>query len=215
MGEARVGGRFVAHDWRKGIEKVMKDARDEYGYDRYNGKANNVDFYYIGDFDTVKNSPRYVPYEIRYKDRKRKQPYTLREFMEIRYEQLSKEQGEVVCLGVEKYSLITTVYREWTFPPREIHKKMLKGIKSPTILVVDDPLNRVVICKGTIVECKREAHEYLRKTFYADDLLIITRKKLITCTGQRKDVAKTSRKTTEKTLVIPYYEYAYYGLAPE
>ena len=211
VGTAFIFGSFVDYDWQNGIKIIQKNAEETYGNDIYNGKENNVDFGFIGNFSDVVKSTRFVPF----KETKRETPLSIREFINIRFEDLRKGNGEIVCFGVEGYNIISTEFYEERFLSQR-QKDVKKRSKKPAVLVREGRnFTLSVIYEGTVAECKKKAHEYLRETKYRDDVYIVSAKKSWLCSCKRKFMKKTSRKTTEKTMVLPLYKYIYYGAAME
>ena len=68
---------------------------------------------------------------------------------------------------------------------------------------------------GTLEEMKKAANLQLRHTNYAKPVYIVTKKKVYICWGDYKEVKTTTRRTDEKTYVMPMYEFRYYGWAAE
>ena len=94
--------------------------------------------------------------------------------------------------------------------------ELLKQTKKPCILLTADGNGRMqLVGGGTLSELKSQAHLLLRKCNYIKTYYIVRKDRYITCNGEIKKQAKTSRKTDDKTLVLELGKYAYLGVAPE
>lgn len=203
MGACGIGGTFKAYDWRDGIRRIKDEAEAEYGYDSYNGAANNVDFSYGGDKSnlTARQLDKYI---------------------DDRMENLYKRSGEVIKVGSAGFNIITTEFIESDRRPAELDwvwnrvLPLLKAAKRPAVLVAcDGNGNPKAYGAGTVSELKQKAHELLRSEYYRRYIYIVKKDKCICCKGKVKQQAKTSRKTDAKTLVIELGLYRYFGWAPE
>ena len=216
MGTGFISGTYKCADYngKYGIRKIQEDAEERYGYDYYNGAANNADFRYIGEFEEVRDSSRFVPWEVR---KNRKKPLSLTEFIQLRYDELNKGLGEIVRLGTAEYHIYKTEFREMRFKPSPRFRDARRGIKAPASLMKEGRhFEPVILFSGTIAECKKKAHEYLRKNLYrTDELYIIGKAKSFDVCYDKKVMKTTKKKSTDTTLVVPVYKFAYYACVPE
>lgn len=199
MGGVAVGGTFVNSDWRQGIQKIQEDAREYYG-DRegYSGAENSCCFKYAGDKS----------------DLTKKQ---LEKFIEDRMDSMYNRDGEVIRIATKGYRLIKTTFKEETMYSANYYKDLFKGTSYTAFLMKESyrPGLLQKIVGGSFEEMKRAANVELRNTNYAQPLYIVTKKKVYMCWGDYKDVKTTTRRTDEKTFVMPMYEFRYYGWAAE
>ncbi len=203
MGACGISGQFKAYDWREGIRRVQEEAQSEYGYDPYNGEANNVSFSYGGDKSNLTQKQ-------------------LSAYIDDRMESLYKREGEVIKVDSVGFTIFTTEFVESTTKPSEVSwawnsvVPLLKGAKRPAILIAFDGYGKPkAYGAGTVAELKQKAHELLRSEFYRRYMYIVKKDKYICCKGKAKQQSKTTRKTDAKTLVVEQGLYRYYGWAPE
>ena len=202
MGGVAVGGTFVSGDWRQGIQKIQDEAREYYGdRDGYSGAENSCCFQYAGDKS----------------DLTKKQ---LEKYIEDRMDRMYNRDGEIVRIGIKGYRLIKTTCKEETMYSANHYKDLFKG--SPfNAYLMEESYKPGLLQKmsgrndGTLEEMKKAANLQLRHTNYAKPVYIVTKKKVYICWGDYKDVKTTTRRTDEKTYVMPMYEFRYYGWAAE
>ena len=199
MGGVAIGGTFVNGDWRIGMKKIQDEAREYYG-DRhgYSGAENSCCFQYAGDKS----------------DLTKKQ---LEQFIEDRMDRMYNRDGEVIKIGTKGYRLIKTTFKEETMYSALHYKDLFKGTSYTAFLMKESyrPGLLQKIKGGSFEDMKKAANMELRHTNYSEPLYIVTKKKIYMCWGDYKDVKTTTRRTDEKTYVMPMYEFRYYGWAAE
>lgn len=201
MGAIDIGGEFKAYDWKSGIKAVQDEAEAYYGYDPYNGAANNVSFSYDGDKSNLSKKE-------------------LEKYERNLLEKLGKRQGVVFKKQSLGFKVITTKYTDTNevvilFSVRQIDN-ILKMYKGPAVLVTTDNNGGILfVANGKIKELKEQAHKLLRKEYYRRNYIILKKdQNHIVCTGVEKSYKTTTKKTDDKHLVLEYNLYGYIGLAP-
>ena len=205
MGACDIGGSFISYDWKSGIERIQEEASYEYGYQEgYSGAANCVGFSYLGDYRGKLKTNKQI-------DR----------FIEDRLENhLYKRDGEVICVENAYVKVFTTQFTEHTGTENRMWRTYIgfSFTTHPATVCTLNNWGRVdTLFAGTISECKTFAHQYLRKNFYSPEVVIVCRraKKLLQAYGKASQYKTTKRVTDDKHLVVPYYKFMYYGIAPE
>lgn len=200
MGSCGIQGKFVAYDWKHGIQIVQNEAEEEYGYnDGYSGAANCVNFHYAGDLSCQTKS-------------------FITKYINNRMNNiLDKREGEVILVGTQGYDIISTNYKEYPYCPTYF-LPYLKNHKRPAVLLrrTENNDSVIVVGEGTIAEMKKLAHNQLRSCNYVNTLFdIIKKDKYICCSANIKRQKNTTKKTDDKYLVLERKEFIYYGWAPE
>lgn len=198
MGACSGSGTFVSIDYNSGIREIQQADEEYYGsQDGYSGATNSCDFRYKGDYsDKFKSNSE------------------IRQFIEKRLESLSNGNGEIVCIGIDSYIIYTTRIAETDYAEfidtGSVYKNRKKG---PAVLIKYDPSVKypITVAEGTISELKKLVHTELRDCKYQYDYYIVGKTKLYYCSYNAKKQRTTQRKTDDKTLVLPVYEYLYYG----
>lgn len=192
MGACNGGGSFEAFDWREGIRNIQDEAESYYGHQEgYSGAANSCSFSYGGDKRGLTKKQ-------------------LDKFIDERMENLGTGDGEVVKVDISGYGIIKTQVQPAGFL-RFDTRELMRGLKRPAILIEDAGYTQRKIAEGTQAELKRKVDSLLRSCNYSKTYYILTRKDSYICSGNIKNVKKTTQKTTEKQLVLPLYKFVYYG----
>ena len=202
MGACNGGGTFIDSNWRRGIALVQEEAEREYGHrDGYSGAPNSCRFMYFGEkFEYGKNT--------------KKAQKDLNDFIDKRMDMLGSGDGEIICIGIEYYGIISTEISETDWAPFDSRYYLKSMKKGPAVLL--EPYDYVgqgmlVIAEGTIADLKKVAHKELRRSKYDKDLYIVGKTKNYVCSGKIKQQKVTKRETDDKVLVLPFYKYLYYG----
>lgn len=201
MGAVSVGGQFKGYDWATGIRAIQEEAAAEYGHqDGYSGAENSCNFSYAGDKSHLKKSE-------------------LNKFINDRLESLYKRSGEVICIGIDEYHIISTRYEEQknTFRHSEFEETRKLAKSKYAVIILSGRWGEDCECifKGTTLsECKNFVHKWLRNNYYKTTAYIVGNKKVIRCDGDVKRCKKTKRVSDDKILVLPVKKFAYYGVAP-
>lgn len=202
MGACNGGGTFIDSNWRRGIVLVQEEAEREYGHQEgYSGAANSCDFSYIGQ-------------KLEFGKNTKKAQKDLDAFIDKRMDMLGSGDGEIICIGIEYYGVISTEISETDWAPFDSRYYLKSMKKGPAVLVepYDYSYNYMrVIAEGTVADLKKRAHAELRKNKYDKDLYIIGKTKTYRCKGKIKQQKVTKRKTDDKVLVLPFYKFVYYG----
>lgn len=196
MGACNIGGTFSAYDWESGIESVQMEDEFEYGHrDGYSGASNSCCFRYIGDKSHLTKKE-------------------LKKYVDERFKKLGTRDGEIIQIGILEYHLLKTKFEESFFNPEQF-RYLFKGQKANALLLGMDMFHQptYIIASGNLVDMKKMAHNKLRGCNYSKEFYILTKQKMYTCTYESKSVKRTTRKSDDKTLILPLYEYAYYGWA--
>lgn len=210
MGACEVMGSYCDYEYSHGINNIQAQLTEEYGTDLYNGTASTVDFGFIGDFESVRKSYRFVGEKAW-----REKLLSENEFIKERMKNLSKRQGEIIRCEIREYHIFTTDIVTYHFPSMRM-KEMRKGVKKPAVLIKEGRFfNYVKLFEGTVADCKKMAHRLLREGLYREEMYIVSRSGVLYCSGNCKKVAKTKRTTNDRTLVVPVYRFRYYGVAAE
>jgi len=192
MGGINGGGKFQAYDWREGIRRIQEEADDYYGHQEgYSGAANSCSFSYVGDKSNLTKKE-------------------LDKFIDERMDRLGNGDGEVIKVGLAGYSIIKTKIE----PARYLNfdtRTLLRGVTRPAILVEYKGNYPRKIAEGTQAELKKKADSLLRSCNYSYPYYLITKKESYICSGNVKNVKKTVQQTNEKQLVLPLYDFIYYG----
>ena len=206
MGSCSVSGSFKDIDWNNGIEKIKRQADAYYGYqDGYSGAENCVNFCFAGNHPELKTSKQ------------------ISKYINKRLDYLNKRDGEVICVGIDEYKIITTKFMEsrqagWHSPA--FYNSVVVKSKSATLVrIYNDGREIEAVAAGTVADMKKKAHECLRKYNYQPnciyEIVCHRAKQIISCDADVKSVKTTKRKTDSKYMVLPVYKYIYYGWAPE
>ena len=96
MGACNGGGTFIDSNWRRGIALVQEEAERENGHrDGYSGAPNSCHFSYYGqNLEFGKNT--------------KKAQKDLDAFIDKRMDVLGSGEGEIICVGIEYYGIIST-----------------------------------------------------------------------------------------------------------
>ena len=199
MGGVPVGGSFISSDWSYGIQKIQDEAFAYYGdRDGYSGGANSCNFRYAGDKSNLSKKQ-------------------IEKFIDDRMESMYNRDGEVIKVGTKGYRLIKTTFNEEIIYAPHHYKNLFKGT-SYTALLMEESNRPGLLQKikgGSFEEMKRAANMELRKINYDKPFYIVTKKKVYICSGEYKEVKTTTRRTDDKTYVMPLHEFRYYGWAVE
>lgn len=222
MGSCSVGGSFISTDWRRGIGvsfgkdrntgkrvfrgffdsgmNVIQDAcRERYGENScYSGSECTVDFRYVGDWSNLSKS------EI---DKKIKN----------KLDNMFKWDGEIAKISDEGFIVCKTKIEEVTSVPFDKNAYFKQNHGDASAILVEERDNGYCryLNRGTVAKLKELAHRELRDKQYSVVCYIISRTKVYQCSFDAQYYKTTKRKTDDKYLVLPLYNYVYYGWASE
>lgn len=206
MGACNISGKFEDIDWKIGIEKIQREAEAYYGHQEgYSGAENSVDFVYNGIHHELKT---------------RKQ---ISAYIEERLHNMNKRDGEIICVGIDSYKIITTKFAESkqaTWHPATFYDSVtVKSRPATLVRIYNDGSSIEAIAAGTVADMKKKAHECLRKNMYryncTYEIVCHRAKQILSCAADVKVVKATKKKTNDKYMVLPVYKYVYYGWAAE
>lgn len=206
MGACNISGKFEDIDWKIGIEKIQREAEAYYGHQEgYNGAENSVDFCFKGNHPELKTTKQITSY------------------IHERLKAMNKRDGEIICVGIDSYKIITTKFAESkqaAWHPAAFYDSVTVKSRSATLVrIYNDGSSIEAIAAGTVADMKKKAHECLRKNMYryncTYEIVCHRAKQILSCDADVKIVKATKKKTNDKYMVLPVYKYVYYGWAAE
>lgn len=196
MGATDFVREYRHYDWKIGLKDLKREVNDIVGYQQG----------YSGDVNVVDRITRHYP------TRPIKTPKEIEQYINERLTSvLSKNEGEVIDMGIVGYSIAKAVVKEY-HGQVSFHYSSLQQSKSPAILVDE---NGKEWGFGTAAELKKKAQYYALSDKFARDFYIVSKRagKTWVVTGEGKFVQKTTRKSDGDTLVLPYHRFIVYGIA--
>lgn len=220
MGACGISGTFYSTDWHCGIgprfsysyrtrEEIFDEVRGSgifyikeeasrmYGDDPYSGSAATVDFY------------------LNKEDLSKKDEDFIEAYMKNRMGKLGKRDGEVVKIGESGFLICTPKIEpisRCNFDSLYYLRNMKKG---PAVLLEEYMGQLRVVQEGTVADLKKEAIACMLYHKFNREYYIIGRSNNYLCTCEPKYQKKTTRKSNDKTVVLPVYKWLYYGWAAE
>ena len=132
----------------------------------------------------------------------------------VSLDELYKGHGEVLKGKIVEYAIIETEIVETPFLSFDSRAYLRNMKKGPALLVKLENGYPRVMKEGTVADLKKYAHRLLREDKYNYEYCIIGKTKTYSCRGKVKYQKLTKKQTDEKHLVLPVYEFYYYGIAP-
>ena len=197
MGACDVSGKFKDYSWKRGIRQIQDDAEAYYGHQEgYSGAENCCSFSFGGSCADMSKKE-------------------LDKFIDKRMDELYKGHGEVLKGKIVEYAIIETEIVETLFLSFDSRSYLRNMKKGPALLVklLENGYPRLMK-EGTVADLKKYAHRLLREDKYNYEYFIIGKTKTYSCRGKVKYQKLTKKQTDEKHLVLPVYEFYYYGIAP-
>lgn len=196
MGVYEFSHTFEHYDWKMGIRDLQQDADDEHGHQQG----------YSGEINSVSNFSMHRP------NKKFKSMSDVWDYVEDRYGDMDKGDGEIIDLGLVGYSIAKAVVQEY-HGNLNTSSSTLRGIKEPAVLLDE---RGFVKARGTMAELKEKAKRLVLKEKFQHDYYIVGKNspRIFVATGEGKMVKNTSRQSDSNTLVLPYHKFVVYGLAP-
>lgn len=194
MGKVTFCHRFESHDWRQGVRELKEEAIFQYGHNPYAGTISCCDSISL-------HSPR----------RGLTDEGEIYAYINDRLDDMY-DSGEVISLGIKGYSIAKPVIKDYY--GGDIDKKtFFRGHKEPAVLISERAHS--IIKRGSVAELKEYAKNLVMKEKFEKDYFIVGKNLAVPLkiTGEGKIVKRTSRKSSDKSLVLPVHDYVVYGWA--
>lgn len=222
MGACSISGYFYSTDWKNGLgPKILRnfktgkleigeifqsgiypmkeEDRVIHGDDPYSGTISTVSFSLSSTVIGKKND----------KDE------FLDSYVEKRLNKLGKCDGEVTKVCDYGFIICTPEIKPINYCDfdRMYYLKNMK--KGPAVLLERDQSYLRVVREGTLADLKKEAIQCTLHHKFTRDYYVIGKNNSFYCGCDAKFQEKTTRKSNNKTLVLPVYKWLYYGWAAE
>ena len=177
---------------------MCAEVAERNGDDSYSGDINTVNFHFAGSWANMTKQE-------------------IDKAVDAKLDYIAKRDGNVYRLGEAGKLCVKTKIEEATFCPFDSRAYLRTAKKGPAVLLESLKGSNWyrVVDEGTVTELRATANEMLRKAKYSTEYYIVGRGKNYIATYDAKYHKTTKRVSDDKVLVLPLYQFLYFGLAAE